>query len=207
MAAALARRAVERKRVRWRAQYGSAATTNVHRAPRAPRRPLAALPTLRTPRYELWPAPCQEPPGSRDEPGNVRGHPTSVAVLTTLSCSDPAQALVAESRGAALVVVGSRGRGHVRGTLLGSVSQAVVAHAHCPIAVVHHRCGTAERPAGMQPGLASRASPAGRISRVGTRSVRPSRSRIDHRARREPTATGRTRCEDRPDGGRTEQRT
>ena len=28
-------------------------------------------------RYELRAAPCEEPPGSRDEPGNVRGHRTS----------------------------------------------------------------------------------------------------------------------------------
>lgn len=44
--------------------------------------------------------------------------------------------LVAESAGAALVVVGSRGRGSVRAALAGSVSQAVLQHAGCPVAVV-----------------------------------------------------------------------
>ncbi len=48
----------------------------------------------------------------------------------------PAQCLVDASAGASLVVVGSRGRGFFSGMLLGSVSQAVLAGASCPVAVV-----------------------------------------------------------------------
>ncbi len=48
----------------------------------------------------------------------------------------PARVLVAESDRAQLVVVGSRGHGGVRGMLLGSVSQALLHHAPCPVAVV-----------------------------------------------------------------------
>ena len=45
-------------------------------------------------------------------------------------------ALVAASSGAQLLVVGSRGLGTVRGFVLGSVSQACVNRAHCPVVVV-----------------------------------------------------------------------
>ena len=50
---------------------------------------------------------------------------------------------LAEEIGAGLVVVGSRGRGGIRRALMGSVSDSVVRHAHCPVLVV--RDGESQR--------------------------------------------------------------
>jgi nucleotide-binding universal stress UspA family protein len=59
----------------------------------------------------------------------------------------PAQVLIEESVGAALVVVGSYGGDGVTGMLLGSVSQAVLQHGHSPVAVVRPRRSGVTEPA------------------------------------------------------------
>ena len=60
---------------------------------------------------------------SNVEPRLVQGHPRHT--------------LIEASRDADLVVVGRRGHGGFGGMLIGSVSSALVAHAHCPVLVVH----------------------------------------------------------------------
>jgi nucleotide-binding universal stress UspA family protein len=43
---------------------------------------------------------------------------------------------LAESMGVGLIVMGTRGHGRIRRALMGSVSESVVRHAHCPVTIV-----------------------------------------------------------------------
>lgn len=60
-----------------------------------------------------------------------------VPVTRKVYWSDPVAVLKRFSESAQLLVVGSRGRGSFLGMLLGSVSNALVQHAFCPVMVVH----------------------------------------------------------------------
>ena len=59
-----------------------------------------------------------------------------VPIETRLLEGSAADGLVAESRDADLVVVGTRGRGGFSSLLLGSVSAEVAHHARCPVVLV-----------------------------------------------------------------------
>ena len=67
--------------------------------------------------------------GVRAEHPGVHLEPEAIPVVAWRALADASAA-------ATLVVVGSRGRGAFSGMLLGSVSQQVLQHAQCPVAVV-----------------------------------------------------------------------
>ena len=66
------------------------------------------------------------------------GYPTTLVTRH----GEPGVELLAACDDADLLVVGSRGRGRLAGSLLGSVSRACVRHARCPVVVVGHRSAT-----------------------------------------------------------------
>lgn len=60
-----------------------------------------------------------------------------LTILRQITFGQPRTALLDAAAGGQLVVVGDRGRGGIGGMPLGSVSQAIIQHAACPVAVVH----------------------------------------------------------------------
>ena len=67
-----------------------------------------------------------------------RAHP-DLTIKPVVVEGHPAPVLVEESRGADLLVVGSRGHGEFAGMLIGSVSEHCVTNAHCPVLVLRDR--------------------------------------------------------------------
>ncbi|WP_304452497.1 universal stress protein [Nocardiopsis sp. YSL2] len=65
-----------------------------------------------------------------------RREDSEVTVSVVRSKARPSEALLEAATGADAIVVGSRGRGSVRGLLLGSVSQTVLHHSPIPVVVL-----------------------------------------------------------------------
>jgi nucleotide-binding universal stress UspA family protein len=60
----------------------------------------------------------------------------TVEVESRLVLGHPGAVLIDASRGARLLVIGSRGLGGFTGMLMGSVSDSCVHHAHCPVMIL-----------------------------------------------------------------------
>jgi nucleotide-binding universal stress UspA family protein len=67
----------------------------------------------------------------------VFGDQPPARLRTVVREGGAAKVLLDESKGAMMVIVGSRGHGGFAGLLLGSVSANVAEHAPCPVLVVH----------------------------------------------------------------------
>ena len=78
------------------------------------------------------------------------GDDVPAGLTTSVVFGHPSKVLVHESEDATMLVVGRRGHGGFRGLLLGSVSAACVAHAKCPVLVIHEH-PEAEGPAQERP--------------------------------------------------------
>jgi nucleotide-binding universal stress UspA family protein len=90
-----------------------------------------------------------------------------VAVHTAVVRGDPARVLRAQSRGAALLVVGTRGRGALQRTVFGSVSRTLLDQADCPLAIIHRGIPVVmpRLSRGREPAAGDRPSPRGRPGR------------------------------------------
>ena len=67
----------------------------------------------------------------------VFGDRPQVPIRTHAREGSAAHVLIEASRGAQMLVVGSRGHGGFVGLLIGSVSASVAEHASCPVLIVH----------------------------------------------------------------------
>jgi len=66
----------------------------------------------------------------------IRRHHPDLEIAVDLQTAGPVQALIEQTEDARMLVLGSRGTGGFRGLLAGSTAVALVAHGHCPVAVV-----------------------------------------------------------------------
>ncbi|MEU1285006.1 universal stress protein [Kitasatospora sp. NPDC005856] len=106
---------------------------------------------------EAWPWPHRDVVGSEEtyrhalarlslRAEELRPMAGAGPVTTAIVPTDPAEALEAAGNSAAVLVLGSRGLGAVRGFLVGSVSQEVLRRASCPVVLVRAEAAESDGP-------------------------------------------------------------
>jgi nucleotide-binding universal stress UspA family protein len=88
----------------------------------------------------------------------ARAAAAGVQIRTRLATGDPAREICAYARqvDARLIAVGTRGYGSVASLLLGSVSNAIIRHAPCPVMVVTEGVAKPPLPSGERPSVSLR---------------------------------------------------
>lgn len=74
--------------------------------------------------------------GLRAAVEDAAGETAGVEIEQVVLQGPAAKELIDESKGAEMLVVGSRGHGGFAGLMLGSVSQHCAQHSHCPVVIV-----------------------------------------------------------------------
>jgi nucleotide-binding universal stress UspA family protein len=105
------------------------------------------------------PLPAEEDPALEETGRKILAEAIKVAedstqndvleVKSKLYFSVPVSTLVGLSKEAQMVVVGSRGQNALTRVLLGSVSNGLLHHAHCPVAVIHDSAPSAPTPSNL----------------------------------------------------------
>ncbi len=85
-------------------------------------------------------------------------------VKSELFFSVPVSTLVNLSKQAQMVVVGSRGQNIMSRVLLGSVSNGLLHHAHCPVAVIHESATSGPKPSDLPVVVGVDGSPASELA-------------------------------------------
>jgi nucleotide-binding universal stress UspA family protein len=128
--------------LRWAARYGAATNTPVkavlvwHYPTAAAQPPVGHLPEEAEKEVE-----GEEKDTLREALAKAAPDTAGAQVEGAIAYGHPAEALIAESSRADLLVVGRRGHGGFLGMHLGSVSQHCVNGSHCPIVVVRSHEG------------------------------------------------------------------
>jgi nucleotide-binding universal stress UspA family protein len=123
---------------------------------------------------DALPLPAEEDPALEETGRKILAEAIKVAedstqddvleIKSKLYFSVPVSTLVSLSKEAQMVVVGSRGQNALTRVLLGSVSNGLLHHAHCPVAVIHDSAPSAPTPSDLPVVVGVDGSPASELA-------------------------------------------